>query len=264
MCRANILSVLGLLTKKVNICPDYILSPILSNIYFHELDLFVRECIIKRYKKGIKPIASPSHLRVLSFTYLEKKGRLKQQQQTLRKKGNSVCNINYWRTIAASKYRRVNYLRYLDDTLVGVRGPRILAEKIFKTVLFFLKSNLRLSLDIEKSQILNSFSFKISFLGMLIYNMSTKKLLYRKNRQIENKKLKSLRVLYRLKVLKHKQTRIFKEECLSLLRKSYHKHRNNEIILQKDLISLAENSVIFKNLWNKSNRFIYKEFLKDL
>jgi hypothetical protein len=114
-----------------------------------------------------------------------------------------------------SKYIRVNYLRYLNDTLVGVRGPRILAEKIFKTVLFFLKSNLQLSLDVEKSQILNSFSFKVPFLGMLIYNMFAKKVSSHKNREVENKKLKSLRVLYRLKVLKHKQAKIFKDECLS-------------------------------------------------
>lgn len=130
--------------------------------------------------------------------------------------------------------------------------------------MFFLKSNLRLSLRIESSKVFNSFSSKIAFLGMVIYNVSTKRSLYFRGRKIEDKKLKCLRVLSRLKALKHKQTKIFKNECLAFLRNSYNMHRNRRAIFQRDFISLIESSTVFKNLFNRSNRSIYREFLKDL
>lgn len=147
---------------------------------------------------------------------------------------------------------------------MGVRGSKVLAEKIFKTLMFFFKSNLRLSLIVEKSKVFNSFSSKIKFLGMLIYNVSTKKFLYSRGRKFEDKKLKCLRVLSRLKALKHKQTTNFKNKCLVYLRNLYNKHKNSRAILQRDFISLVENSTLLKHLLNKPNRFIYREFLKDL
>jgi Type II intron maturase/Reverse transcriptase (RNA-dependent DNA polymerase) len=259
MFKANILSLVGLLKKKVEVCPDYILSPILVNIYFHELDVFAKKHIMERYKKGIKPTTGPNHQRALFFIHLEKKASLTLQNVSRRKR-KEVCGG----TAIASKYIRINYLRYLNDILIGVRGPRILAEKILKTFSFFFKSNLQLSLDKEKSQILNSFSSKISFLGMLLYNTLVAKTSHRRNREIENKKLKSLRVLSRLKALKYKQTKFFKDKCLATLRKSYNKCRNNKVMIKKDFILTVENSIIFKNLLDKPNRFIYREFLKNL
>lgn len=263
MFKANIIFLLGILKKKVAVCQDYVLSPILANIYFHELDLLVKKNIVERYKKGIKPMACPSYQRSVSFVYSEKKAVLKQRQKIVSKNRKEVWQIDCLRTVA-TKYIRVNYLRYLDDVLMGVRGPKVLAEKIFKTLTFFFKSNLRLSLNKKKSHILNSFSSKISFLGTLIYNVSIRKFSYVKSRKVENKKLKSLRVLSRLKVLKDKEAKFFKDKCLAFLRKSYNRHGNSRAIVQKDFLSLVENSAVFNNGLNKSNRFIYREFLKDL
>jgi Type II intron maturase len=127
-----------------------------------------------------------------------------------------------------------------------------------------LKSNLQLSLNEEKSQILNSFSNKIPFLGMLLYNISNKKIPYCKSFEIENKKRKRVRVLSRINALKNRQTKSFKDECLASLRKSYNEYRNNRAIVKKDFVSLVESSIIFKDLLNKPNRFLYREFLKDL
>lgn len=68
----------------------------------------------------------------------------------------------------------------------------------------------------------------------------------------------------RIDALNYKRTKLFKNECLSLLRKSYVKHRKDRSLIKKDFNFLVENSIIFKDLSNKSNRSVYKEFLQDL
>lgn len=99
---------------------------------------------------------------------------------------------------------------------------------------------------------------------MLLYNVTNKKTPYRKSREIQNKIRKRSRILSRINALNYTQTKLFKNECLTLLRKSYVEQRNNRAVIKKDLISLISNSIIFKDLINKPNRYVYREFLKDL
>lgn len=73
MFKANIISPLRILKEKLGVPQANILSPILANIYFHDLDLYVQKDIIERYKKGIKPTRNTGSSRAISFTYLEKK-----------------------------------------------------------------------------------------------------------------------------------------------------------------------------------------------
>jgi hypothetical protein len=148
--------------------------------------------------------------------------------------------------------------------LIGVRGPKILAEKVFQTIKFFLKSNLQLSLNEEKSGIINSYSNKISFLGMLLHNVSTTHIPFRKSRAIENKKRKRFRVILRAESFKHRRAKLFKDECLNLLRQAYNKHRDNKVVVKDDFITFIKNSVIYKDLLFKKNRTVYKEFISDL
>lgn len=264
MFKANIISPLGILKENLGVSQGNTLSPILANIYFHDLDIYVQKDIIERYKKGTKPIRNPEYQRAIFFTYLEKKASSQKKQQILRIKRKEAYKAGLRYTKIDDNYICVKYLRYADDILMGVQGPKSLAEKILKTIIFFLKSNLQLSLNEEKSQILNSFSNKILFLGMLLYNSSNKKTFYCKSREIENKKRKRARVLLRINALKHRQTKSFKYECLASLRKSYKEHCNNRAIVKKDFLSLVENSIIFKDLLNKPNRLVYHEFLKNL
>ena len=264
MFKANIISPLGVLKEKLGVPQGNVLSPILANIYFHNLDIYAQEDIIERYKKGTKPTRDPEYQRAISLTYLEKKASSQKKKEISRRKRKEAHKAGLRYIKIDGNYIRVKYLRYADDILIGVRGPKPLAEKILKTITFFLKSNLQLSLNEEKSQILNSFSNKIPFLGVLLYNVSNKKTPYRKSREIENKKRKRSRVISRINVLEHRQMKSFKNECLASLRISYNKHRNNRAVVKKDFLSLVENSVIFKDLLNKPNRLVYREFLKDL
>ena len=264
MFKANIISSSGILKKKLGVPQSNILSPILANIYFQSFDSYVEKEIIERYKKGTKPTKCPEYQRAIALTYLEKKASFKKKKQILRNKRKTAHKLGLRYTKIDGSFVRIKYVRYADDIIIGVRGPKSLAEKILRTITFFLKSDLQLFLNEEKSQILNSYSNKIPFLGMLLYNITNKKTPYRRSRAIENKKRKRSRILSRIDALNQKQTKFFKNECLDLLRKSYIEHRNTRAVIKRDFKSLVANSIIFKDLLNKPNRSVYQEFLLDL
>lgn len=66
-----------------------------------------------------------------------------------------------------SNYRHIRYVRYADDFLVGITGPRSMAIEIRKKIDEFLLTKLRLKLNREKTKITN-ISNKVPFLGYII------------------------------------------------------------------------------------------------
>nr|WAK85010.1 hypothetical protein [Amicula sp. isolate GU52X-4 cfCalB7] len=220
MFKAKIISPFGILKEKLGVPQNSVLSLILANIYFQSLDSYIEKNIIERYNKCKK-----------------------------------APKLNLRHSKIDDSYIRIKYIRYVDDILIGVKGPKKLAEKVLKIVTFFLKSDLQLFLNEKKSQILNAFSSRISFLGMLLYNVATKKVFFRKSPVIENNKRKHSRIIPCINALNHKQTKFFKNECLILLCKSYvdqrDKHRvylgfSIQIKADTDEIynCLIENSII--------------------
>src|SRR5260370_10087519 len=60
---------------------------------------------------------------------------------------------------------RVHYVRYADDWVVGVIGPRDLAERIRSEISDWLKRELKLSLNLEKTHIRHASTEESFFLG---------------------------------------------------------------------------------------------------
>lgn len=262
--KAKIISSLKILKEKLGVPQGNILSPILANIYFQRLDSFIEKEIIEKYKKGKKPTKCPEYQRAISLSPLEKKSSSQKKKQILRIKRKKAHKLGLRYTKVDDNYIRVKYIRYADDILIGVRAAKSIATKTLDAIKFFLKSNLHLKINEENSQIINSFSNKIPFLGMMLYNITNKKTPYRKSREIQNKKRKRSRILSRIDALNHKQTKLLKNECLTLLRKSYIKHRNNRAVIKKDFNQLVAKSIIFNDLVKKPNRSVYRKFLQDL
>ena len=264
MLQANIISFTGILNESYGVPQGNVLSPILANIYFHDLDVYIEKEIIDRYKKGTKATKCLDYQRAVSLTYEEKKASLQKRKQIARKKRRDAHKAGLRYTKIDGSFIRIKYVRYADDFLIGVRGPKFLVLKIFRSVIFFLKSTLQLNLNEEKSKFIDSFSNKISFLGMLIYNVATKKLPYRRSRALQNKKRKFNRVLLRADALENQQTKKLKDECLKLLRNSYKTHRRDRKPLKEDFISLVKNSPTFGDIVKNSNRAVYREFIQNL
>ena len=63
------------------------------------------------------------------------------------------------------EYRRLHYVRYADDTLLGFVGPREEAEEIKQKLGAFLREQLKLELSEEKTLITHAHTQKARFLG---------------------------------------------------------------------------------------------------
>lgn len=256
MLKTKMISSTEILQEKSVVLEANILYPVLTNIYFHDLDVYVEDKIIKRYSKGLRASICPFYQRTIMFTPEERKASEQKRRQIARKKRKDAHKAGLRYTNVDDTFIRVRYLRYANDFLIGVRGSKVLAKKILRSTKFFLKSDLHLSLNEEKPEIIDSFSSKVEFLGMLIYNVPSKFKPFRKSRFIENAKRKKNRVISKAQALEYRQAKKFKEECLSVLRKAYTECRIDRKPLRKDLITLVKNSLAFSEVINNSNRIV--------
>ena len=151
-----------------------IISPILANIYLDKLDRYMEE-LKKRFDKGTARSVYPE-------TYeLEKKrgvlakklrnAAIDEERQTLLKKIREIdrrkLTMPYSDPFDTS-FKRLQYVRYADDFLVGVIGSKEDASAIKEQIKVFIADTLRLELSDEKTLITHS-EKKARFLGYDIY-----------------------------------------------------------------------------------------------
>ena len=142
-----------------------IISPLLSNIYLNELDQYVEE-YIKNYNKGDKRTHNHTYHNLASkiakrksnnkrdwstLTEEQKEERLK-ELKALYKELQSHDS----KDLFAPNYRRLKYVRYADDFILGVIGSKKEAEQIKHDLKTFLKEHLKLELSDEKTLITHS------------------------------------------------------------------------------------------------------------
>lgn len=175
-----------------------VLSPILCNIYLHELDNYVVGKLIPKYSKGNKPVINPVYRKNIGLKEYEKRLPLHLQSKIKRTRSRSVDKQGIKRILESEQFVRIKYVRYVDDFLIGVQGSRDLATKIRDLINNFLGSKLHLSLNLEKTKVTDTYSSKAYFLGMVIQNKKAQELPYQNSREIENMK----RVKRRNKVAK--------------------------------------------------------------
>src|SRR2546426_3509305 len=63
------------------------------------------------------------------------------------------------------EYRRLRYVRYADDFLLGFAGPMTEAKEIKDRITQFLKTELKLTLSEEKTLITHALTGRARFLG---------------------------------------------------------------------------------------------------
>lgn len=156
------------------------LSPILSNIYLHELDQFILSEIVEPAKlSGKTSIPNPEYLRIhnrvsnlrqyFAPSYRWGRGLSPEQEADrlaeildLEKRRRAVTS-----TLPGPGYR-VYYVRYADDFLVGVNGTFVHAAKLRATIGKFLQEELNLQLNLEKTHLTNALKDRAQFLGAQI------------------------------------------------------------------------------------------------
>ncbi len=148
-----------------------IISPILANIFLHQLDCKV-ESIIEENEIG------EEDKKALNPVYRKLVKRRAYLQKTLEKKEGTERETAIAEIRALNKqsltmppnlinrngFIRVKYVRYADDWVVGINGPKELAEKVRAEMGAFLH-DMGLELSMEKTHIRHAKTETASFLG---------------------------------------------------------------------------------------------------
>jgi group II intron reverse transcriptase/maturase len=122
-------------------------SPILSNIYLDKLDKFIEQEIIPQYTRGEHRARNPEYHRT--------QARMRYARQTgdrakARKLAKDLRTLPYTDPMDPG-YRRLKYMRYADDHVMGFIGPKAEAEEIKDKVAAFLRETLGLELNAAKT-----------------------------------------------------------------------------------------------------------------
>jgi group II intron reverse transcriptase/maturase len=140
-------------------CPQgSIASPIMSNIYLDRLDQFVEQQLIPDYHRGRRRRPNPGYQ------------SLENQIAKARRHGDREALRRERRTLPSQDpgdpgYRRLRYVRYCDDFLLGCAGPKHEAEQIKERIRVLLREELELELSESKTLITHATSQAAHFLG---------------------------------------------------------------------------------------------------
>jgi group II intron reverse transcriptase/maturase len=116
-----------------------IVSPILANILLNKLDKFVETILIPQHTTGIKREKNEEYPRLMqSSRRLRRRGRLEEAEEA-RKQAQHLPSQD----LHDPNYRRLRYVRYADDFLLGFIGPKSEAEAIKRQLREFLRDELK-------------------------------------------------------------------------------------------------------------------------
>lgn len=160
------------------------ISPILSNLYLHELDEFFEKELKPAYNKGTERKRDPEYAKRYQLDSQEKeflqrypdlKGGLKKI-----KHNEFVVSGRFSATDGQDpNYRRLHYVRYVDDFMLGFIGPKSEADKLMSLIKEKLTS-MGLEANEEKSSVVHSEELGIKYLGMYLRYYHSNKIV-RKN-----------------------------------------------------------------------------------
>jgi group II intron reverse transcriptase/maturase len=141
-----------------------VVSPILSNIYLHKLDEFIETELIPEFTRGEARGHNREYLRVQSKLARARKCGDREQARELLKHMHRLPS----KDTQDPGYRRLHYVRYADDALMGFNGPEAEAEQIKARLTAFLHNELKLELSQDKTLITHARTGAASFLGYQI------------------------------------------------------------------------------------------------
>lgn len=144
------------------------MSPILSNIYLHELDIFVAS-LKSKFDRGETRLRKvhENHDKV-RWVFRKAKKNLEDNRNEENVKAFKLAQKNMLSTPHLSEmdnnYKRLQYNRYADDFLIAIIGSKEDAQNIKEQVKVFLQDTLKLTMSEEKTHITHS-SEMVRYLG---------------------------------------------------------------------------------------------------
>ena len=136
-------------------------SPILSNIYMHQLDKYAETVLIPEHTRGTSRRLNPAYRAVSAEIGRARARGDRAGTRALRRKLRGMPSIDP----TDPGFRRLRYIRYADDHLLGFTGPKYEAEQIKHKLATFLREKLKLELSKEKTLITHARTGAARFLG---------------------------------------------------------------------------------------------------
>jgi retron-type reverse transcriptase len=166
---------------KLRIPQGSILSPILANIYLDQLDKFVLlliegvNALNELEGRNAKSVESLKYSRIRKRRYKLIK-KLKQPGITFNDRKAILAEfkklreelLNTLRIDPEKKPFRISYVRYGDDFLIRIAGPKGMAIEFKRLLTDFLKTKLHLELNKDKTLITHARSGQAKFLRYLV------------------------------------------------------------------------------------------------
>jgi group II intron reverse transcriptase/maturase len=138
-----------------------VVSPILSNIYLHKLDEFVETVLIPQHTRGLGRRANPAYSAAKRELAQARRRGDRAAARELRQRMRSLPS----KDLHDPGYRRLRYVRYADDQILGFAGPKLEAEQIRDQLAAFLRDELKLELSGDKTLITHARTRAARFLG---------------------------------------------------------------------------------------------------
>src|SRR6266568_4834578 len=138
-----------------------IASPVLSNVYLDRLDRYVEQRLLPEYNLGGRRRPNPAYQAVeYAIARARRHGDSAEVRRLILRRRQLPSQDP-----ADPSYRRLRYVRYADDWLLGFAGPRREAEEIKSKIAGFLRDELKLELSQSKTLITHATSQAARFLG---------------------------------------------------------------------------------------------------
>lgn len=167
-----------------------IISPLLANIYLNDLDRFVEQALIPAYTVGTKRKANPHMNRLAHRIHKLRKqvdimaddSTRKDEVRAMRREIDQLLEEK--RSIPSQvmddpNFKRMYYVRYADDFVIGIIGSKDDAEHVARQVKNFIAPTLGLEVNEAKTKI-RHIEEGVKFLGYEIRQSDASKLLKQK------------------------------------------------------------------------------------
>jgi retron-type reverse transcriptase len=192
--KSNIVVLNHSLIHKTSTTESSLLNSLLYNIYLHELDLFITEGKeLAIFRNKTKATTNPEFISRIKLTKAElnvakvikreksKKKYWKHLQQLRVTKLKALNKENILRVKHKGLNIHIAYVRHINDFIIFVWGTKNDCIEIRKRVKNFLKSNLELNLNLDKTHITHLKKNKANFLGFQLWQSPTKLYSTKKN-----------------------------------------------------------------------------------
>jgi nicotine oxidoreductase len=176
LLRCGVLDEEHIIWLKKSVPQGSIVSPMLANIYYHELDEFVQKIMIntstpKEDRKNLKSSAYKSI--EYKINKVRKEMEFHEQHSPARQEAAKIIKALRKKRLetnaSKSKIIRIEYVRYADYWMIGVAGSRSLALDIKDKVEKFMKNTLDQKLNPFKTKVSDLRAGNVSFLGYEIF-----------------------------------------------------------------------------------------------